>query len=154
MAFRLHHVGLLVASIEEAARIHSQRYGYLVESEVILDPVQTARVLFLRLPGGGNWLELVSPANDSSKLSNALKKRGEGLHHLCYEVDDIESACTSLREQAQLMLAPPTPATAFLGRRIAWFMDRRGHLTELLEAGDGPFNLASICSHSTQESSG
>lgn len=154
MTFRLHHIGLLVASIEEATLIQRQRYGYLVESEIILDPVQTARVVFLRLPGGSNWLELVSPADDSSKLSNALKKRGEGLHHLCYEVEDIESACATLREQAQLMLAPPTPATAFQGRRIAWFMDRRGHLTELVEAGIGPFTLASICPPSTQEPQG
>jgi methylmalonyl-CoA/ethylmalonyl-CoA epimerase len=128
------------------------RYGYCIESAVISDPVQTAQVRFLRLPLGQHWLELVAPMAGESKLANALAKRGEGLHHLCYEVSDIAAACEHLRAGRQMMLAGPTPAVAFGGRPIAWFMDRAGFLTELVEAGPGPLSLASILSPHAQES--
>jgi methylmalonyl-CoA/ethylmalonyl-CoA epimerase len=151
-SFQLHHIGMLVKSIENSTDLHVSRYGYGIESEIIHDSVQTARVRFLRLPAGRNWLELVSPEDEHSKLSNALAKRGEGLHHLCYEVPLIQSACEYLRQGKQMQLSGPTPAVAFGGRPIAWFIDRAGLLTELVEAGEGPLSLASLLSLPFQES--
>lgn len=142
--FQLHHIGLLVKSLDVATDNHTSRYGYLIESEIIHDPVQTALLRFLRLPGAPNWLELVAPDGEGSKLSNALAKRGEGLHHLCYEVPDINAAFEHLRAGRQMPLAEPVPAVAFGGRKIAWFMDRAGFLTELVEAGPGPLLLATL----------
>jgi methylmalonyl-CoA/ethylmalonyl-CoA epimerase len=149
--FQLHHIGLLVKSIEQATDLHVARYGYRIESPIIQDPVQTARVRFLRLPGASQWLELVSPEAGRSKLAAALGKRGEGLHHLCYEVPDIQAACTHLREGRQMLLADPAPAVAFGGRKIAWFMDRAGLLTELVEAGPGPLSLDTLMPMTPQE---
>jgi methylmalonyl-CoA/ethylmalonyl-CoA epimerase len=149
--FQLHHIGLLVKSIEIATELQVTRYGYQIASDIIHDPIQTAHVRFLRLPNGLNWLELVSPDDGNSKLSNALTKRGEGLHHICYEVTGIESAGEHLRQGRQMQLSGPTSAVAFGGRRIAWFMDRSGHLTELLEAGEGPFSLGSLSPIPLQE---
>jgi len=142
--FRLHHIGMLVDSMEKAARLQVERYGYRIESEIILDPVQTAFVQFLRLPGQGHWLELVSPVPGESKLAQALERRGEHLHHLCYEVVSLSDAVDHLRQCRQLLLADPTPAEAFPGRRIAWFMDRARQLTELVEQGEGTLSLQSL----------
>ncbi|MDR3671927.1 MAG: VOC family protein [Holophaga sp.] len=141
LAFQLHHIGLLVRSIERATEAQVARYGYRIESPIIHDPVQTARVRFLRLPQGAHWLELVSPEDGRSRLAGALEKRGEGLHHLCYQVPRLADACAELRDGGQLLLAEPVPAAAFGGRPIAWFMDRSGLLTELVEAGPGPLSL-------------
>ena len=141
--FLLHHIGFLVRDISTAAQDFVSRLDYVIESDVIEDPVQTAHVQFLRQLGTTSWLELVMPNGVDSKLNNALRKEG-GLHHLCYEVSDIEYACEHLRSQAMLMLGEPVPAAAFPGRRIAWFMDRSGFLVELLESGYGPLSLASI----------
>ncbi len=110
---------------------------------MIEDPVQTALVQFLRLPSGANWLELVAPNGPDSKLSSALAK-GEGLHHLCYEVDDIEAACVALRRQKMALLSAPAPAVAFTGRRVAWLLGRDRLLTELVESGPGPLSLAAL----------
>jgi methylmalonyl-CoA/ethylmalonyl-CoA epimerase len=145
LVFRHHHVGFLVKDITAAARDMSARLGYVAESGVIEDPVQTAIVQFFRQPGTHSWLELITPSGPDSKLTNALKKGG-GLHHLCYEVDDIHRACAYLRDQAMFILAEPVPAAAFPGRRIAWLMDRSGFLVELLERGEGLLSLASIMS--------
>jgi len=140
---QLHHVGYLVQDIETAARDFSERLGYVVESDLVEDPVQTAFVKFLRQPNATSWLELVMPNKAESKLSNALK-RGVHLHHLCYETGDIDGACSHLQESGVLMICRPVAAVAFPGRKIAWFMDRAGLLMELVEAGEGPLALRSI----------
>lgn len=139
----MHHIGYVVKNIPTAADTLVDRFGYRIESDVIEDPVQTALVQFLRLPGGRNWLELVCPNGPESKLSAALA-RGGGLHHLCYEVDDIEQACTELRTRRMMVLSAPVPAVAFGGRRIAWLIDRTPLLVELVESGEGPLTLASV----------
>jgi methylmalonyl-CoA/ethylmalonyl-CoA epimerase len=143
-SFALHHVGVLVKDIGEAAQDFAIGLGYRIESEVIEDPVQTAHVQFLRQPGSISWLELITPNGSESKLSAGVRKGG-GLHHLCYEVGDIEAACEHLRSRGMLLLSEPVPAVAFGGRRIAWLMDRFNLLLELVEAGAGPLALASIC---------
>ncbi len=142
-AYQLHHLGYLVKDIPSSVQEFAARFGYVVESDVIHDPVQTAYVQFLRLPGAAFWLELITPDGDKSKLSRSLEKGG-GLHHTCYEVDDIDAAGAHLRTQAMLMVAVPTPAAAFPGRRISWFMDRSLMLVELVERGEGPLSLCSI----------
>jgi methylmalonyl-CoA/ethylmalonyl-CoA epimerase len=143
MFLPLHHVGMLVTDIQTEVEKWVSRFGYAVETPIIEDPTQTALVQFLRQPGAQHWLELVAPNGPKSKLSAALRK-GAGLHHVCFEADDIEGACRHLREQAMFMISRPVPAVAFGGRGVCWFMDRAGLLVELVGAGDGPLSLASI----------
>ncbi len=140
-SFRLHHVGLLVANVATASEQLIKRFGYVAESPVIEDPLQTAFVMFLKLPGADHWTELVAPNGPGSALSTALKTRKGGTHHLCYEIADIASACERLRDRGMLLVAPPVPAMAFGGRRIAWLIDADCLLVELVESGPGPFSL-------------
>lgn len=141
--FALHHVGYLVRDIPSAAAYYSDVLDYRIESEIIEDPVQTARVQFLRQPGGNSWLELISPLSAESKLANALNK-GVLLHHLCYEVSGMEQACERFRAKGCFPICAPVAATAFPGRRIAWFMDKRRFLFELVEEGTGPLGLKNL----------
>jgi len=140
---RLHHHGYLTGDLERRAASLETRFGYVRESAVVHDPVQTARVLFLRLPHDRSWLELVTPDGPNSKLTRTLQKRGEGWHHICYETTDIENS-SALREHGMLQICAPVPAAAFGGRRISWFMDATGYLTELVEAGKGPLSLRAL----------
>ncbi len=128
---RLHHVGYLVRDIDSAAGTWCLRYGYSRASEIVADPVQTARVLLLELPGDTTMVELITPIGEESRLSNALKK-GVRLHHLCYECDDIETAGEHLRDEGMYPIMQPTDAEAFPGDRVSWFMDREGFLVELV----------------------
>ena len=137
---RLNHVGYLVKDISAAAGLFVQRLGYVVESAVVEDKLQTAFVQFLRLPGDTAWLELVTPSSANSKLANTLHK-GAGLHHICYETTDFEALCATLRDQAMFMVGNPAPAEAFANRRIAWFMDRSRFLVEIVESGRGAFSV-------------
>jgi methylmalonyl-CoA/ethylmalonyl-CoA epimerase len=141
--YALHHVGIVVADIESRGAEMVDRFGYVVATAVIEDLAQTAFVQFFLQQGGTHWVELVMPNGPGSKLEGAVRK-GQTLHHLCYEVTDIEAAARHLRESSMFMVGPPAPAVAFGGRPIAWFMDRIGMLVELVEAGPGPLQLATL----------
>jgi methylmalonyl-CoA/ethylmalonyl-CoA epimerase len=130
----LHHVGILVSNIEQATEDYIRRYGFEIRSPIVHDPNQTAYVRFLSLQGDSVFVELVSPDRPESKLSNALRKGG-GLNHLCYAVDDIEFACKELREQGMYLLQKPVQAVAFPGRRIAWLIGGDRIPIELVERG-------------------
>ena len=131
---RLHHVGILVKDIPQAASDYSRRFGYDICTEIIHDPVQTAYVQFLKLPGESSFIEFVAPDRPESKLSNALRKGG-GLNHLCYSTEDIEAACRQLRAEGLILLQAPVTAVAFSDRRIAWLIGRDGIPIEMVERG-------------------
>jgi len=141
--FRLHHVGIVVPDLAPAIREYVDRFGFLVESEPIADPAQTATVCFLREPEARHWTELVSPIGAASKLHGALR-HGAGTNHLCYEVESVIEAGAHLRDHGMLALGAPTPAVAFDGRVIAWYMDRSKLLVELVEAGPGALSLSRL----------
>jgi methylmalonyl-CoA/ethylmalonyl-CoA epimerase len=85
----LHHIGCVVDSIEE--RIESYRLSLESPSvsRIFEDPIQRSRVAFLDLPAQGSvQLELIQPMAPDSPVSRFLEKGG-GLHHLCYEVEDL-----------------------------------------------------------------
>ncbi|HLV81960.1 MAG TPA: VOC family protein [Chthonomonadaceae bacterium] len=131
---RLHHIGILVPDIPRAVADYCRRFGYQVRTEIVHDPVQTAYVQFLQLPGETSYIEFVAPDRAESKLSNALRKGG-GLNHLCYATSDIETACQRLRADGLILLQAPVAAVAFSGRRIAWLMGRDALPIELVERG-------------------
>jgi methylmalonyl-CoA/ethylmalonyl-CoA epimerase len=129
---RLHHIGVLVKDIAKAAETYQYRFGYIVKSEVIHDPVQTALVQFFQLQGDHSYTELITPDGPNSKLNNALNKGG-GLHHLCYSTDNLEEACTQLRRKQMTLISKPVSAVAFNGGRVAWLMGTDRLLVELVD---------------------
>jgi methylmalonyl-CoA/ethylmalonyl-CoA epimerase len=133
----LHHVGIVVRDIPEAAQLYTTRFGYRLRGETVHDPIQTAHVQFLDGPASDVRIELVTPDSPNSKLSNALKKGG-GLNHLCYVSDHIEEDCAGLRSTGMLVLRSPVAAEAFPGRRIAWLMGQDGIPIELVEREPKP----------------
>jgi methylmalonyl-CoA/ethylmalonyl-CoA epimerase len=77
----------------------------------------------------------VGPACDLSPVSNFLKK-GAGLHHVCYEIDGLESGLREAKATGFAIVAAPALAVAFCGRRIAWICSRSRLLMELLERSE------------------
>lgn len=129
----LHHLGFVVASISAAAEEFAFSMSAGWDGEIIHDPIQRVRVAFFNPADPRNPVfELVEPASDASPVSNFLKKRG-GLHHVCYEVDDLDSVLREARGTGLAIAELPAPAVAFAGRRIAWICSRSRLLIELLE---------------------
>jgi methylmalonyl-CoA/ethylmalonyl-CoA epimerase len=136
--FVLHHVGYAVKAIESISDSYVARFGYAVCTPVIHDPLQTALVQFLSLPGDQVYLELVAPDGPESLLTNAVRKGG-GLNHICYIADNLEEAVSSLVQHDMMLVSPPHPAVAFAGRRICWLVGEDMlpvELVERSEAGD------------------
>lgn len=128
----LHHIGIAVANIEKGQKLYSAM-GFVDTTPIYHDPIQKVRVQFFST-GSNVLIELVEPAADDSPISNFLKKRGSGFHHLCYLVDDIYKMCEFVREQGGIITCPPVPAVAFDGKMIA-FVYWHGTIIEFVEQG-------------------
>jgi len=129
----LHHLGFVVSSISAGGEAFAATISARWDGKVIHDPVQRVRVAFFYPVDPRNPVfELVEPASETSPVSNFLKKRG-GLHHVCYEVDDLEAALEKAQRAGWGIAGTPAPAVAFDGRRIAWVCSKTRLLIELLE---------------------
>jgi methylmalonyl-CoA/ethylmalonyl-CoA epimerase len=135
---RLHHVGFVVRSIEASAAGLTHTLGASWNGEIFADPHQKVKVTFLMMLPGDAQIELVEPNAEDAPVSRFLIEKGPGLHHLCYEVDDLETATAAMRSRRGIIAKPPRPAVAFGGRRIAWVLTAEKLLVELLEIDHKP----------------
>jgi methylmalonyl-CoA/ethylmalonyl-CoA epimerase len=131
---RLHHIGFVLESIQEIAESFARSLGATWDGNIIFDPLQQVRVTFLQgTHVSDSLIELVEPGGPESPVSRFLERRG-GLHHLCYEVEDLESHLAFCKSVGTITIRPPVPAVAFGGRRIAWALTRKRLLVEFLES--------------------
>lgn len=131
---RLHHVGYIVANIEQTIDSFVKSVNGVWNGAIFHDPIQKVRVTFIDTPGTTVQIELVEPADQASPVS-AFLAAGGGLHHVCYEVQDCDRTLTKMRERKAMIVRRPKPAVAFGGRKIAWAITAEKLLIELLEVG-------------------
>ena len=132
-SLRFSHIGVAVPSIGPALDMYQAIFGYVVLSGPFDDPVQHVSVCFLGTgEPGALTIELVAPLSDKSPVSKVLAK-GISAYHICYEVDEIEAALEYVRSKGCIVVSKPVPATAFAGKRIAWFYTPTRQLVELVE---------------------
>jgi len=132
----LDHVAIVVRDLEESIRLWRDALG-LELTHVEEVPEQQVRTAIFG--HGMGRVELISPTTADSGVARFLATRGEGLHHVCIEVEDIESAMDSLRKAgAPLIDQEPRPGAG--GARVAFVHPRgmRGVLTELRQGPAGP----------------
>jgi methylmalonyl-CoA/ethylmalonyl-CoA epimerase len=133
---RLHHVGYVVADIEAEIREFQASVNGSWDGVIFEDPLQRARVAFIQVGIAADpSIELVEPAGQNSPVLRFLTDKGGGLHHLCYEVADIEEQVRAARALKGFIVRRPVPAVAFGGRRIAWILTAQRLLLEFLEKG-------------------
>jgi methylmalonyl-CoA epimerase len=130
---RIDHVAIIVHNIEQALVFYRDTLG-LIPRAIKEVPSEQVRIAFLPMGGpGGSELELIEPTNPDSSLARFLEKRGEGLHHICLEVADIDASLHELQEQGASIL-DREPRQAAEGRAIFLHpKDTHGVLLELLE---------------------
>jgi methylmalonyl-CoA epimerase len=133
MPKRIDHVAIIVHNIEQALAFYQDTLG-IRPGEIKEVPTEQVRIAFLPLGGpGGSEIELIEPTTPDSSLSRFLEKRGEGLHHICLEVENIDAALAEMQEQGVPVL-DKQPRIAAEGRAI--FIHPKatnGVLLELLE---------------------
>jgi methylmalonyl-CoA/ethylmalonyl-CoA epimerase len=127
---KVNHIAILVENIENALPFWQDQLGLTLDH--IEDvPSQASKVAFL--PVGEGEVELVEPTDPESGLAKYLEKRGEGMHHLCFQVDDIE-AMLDLLKAKDVRLINESPVD-LPGRRMAFIHPKaaNGVLIELYE---------------------
>jgi len=130
---RMHHVGFVVPDIQKSVEEFARSVGASWDARIFYDSIQKVRVSFLRAAWPTDaQIELVEPAAEDSPVLNFLKKGG-GLHHLCYEVADLDAHVAKVRKEGATLVKAPQPAVAFDHRRIAWVYSRQNLLLEFLE---------------------
>lgn len=131
---RLHHLGVLVADLDAAMRFYRGFLGVAGGERHEAPEHDIEAVLF---DIGETHIEVFAPLSADGPVARTLAKRGPGLHHVAYEVADIEAALEACR-LAELDLIDETPRPGLhRGWRVAFLHPRSsgGVLTELLETG-------------------
>ncbi|HIP95978.1 MAG TPA: methylmalonyl-CoA epimerase [Anaerolineae bacterium] len=129
MIKKLDHIGIVVHDIEDARQAY-ETLGLTV-THVQEVPNQQVKVAFL--PVGDTEVELVQPTTTDSGVVRFLEKRGEGVHHICFEVEDIEATLADLRAKG-MRLIDRRPRQGAFGR-VAFLHPKSTHgvLIELVE---------------------
>ena len=139
---KLNHIGFVVQNIEKAA-ILFRTLGLREVTGTEPDPVQKVVACFMGTGDEGEaHIELLEPAGGDSPITNFLKKRGGGLHHICFEVDDIHRTTDDLIQKGYNVVVPPVDCVgydrSFMRKtdgvtKIAFFFLSEKILIELLQ---------------------
>ena len=129
--YELDHVGLAVPDLDAALAEYGRLFGFSLDSRETITS-QQVEVAFIRLPN--TLIELLAPLTPECTLGRFLAKRGPGLHHLCYRVDDIRAELARL-QAAGITLVDEVPRPGAHGSLIAFLHPKStgGTLTELCE---------------------
>jgi len=123
MIVKIDHIGIAVQSINNALKFFEDALGMKLD-HIASEEGGRTQVAFM--PVGSSDVELVEPQDAESGLGKFLAKRGEGIHHICFEVDDIQTALARLKEHGA-QLIDETPRTNSSGMRFAFIHPKSAH---------------------------
>jgi methylmalonyl-CoA epimerase len=133
MIKQISHLGMAVKDLEEAREFYRSVFG-LESSEPIIAGDGTIRVSMVRV--GYTLIELLQPVGSEGVMAKFLEKRGEGFHHICYEVDDMNAEISSIKAAGLEVLGDPKPGA----EGMSVFLHPKGThgvLVELVEKKKG-----------------
>jgi methylmalonyl-CoA/ethylmalonyl-CoA epimerase len=127
----IHHIGVAVADLDESIRMYEKALGAELVHRAASES-EGLEAALLRV--GDGEIELMAALREDSPVGKFMARRGPGLHHVAYGVDDIEAALAAAREEG-LELIDVEPRSGLHGRRIAFVHPRSlgGVLTEFVE---------------------
>ena len=134
MIGRLNHVAIAVRDIAKAARLYRDTLGATV-SAAVAQPDHGVTTVFVTLPN--TKIELLEPLGEGSPIANFLERNPDGgVHHLCYEVDDILAARDHLKAAGARVLGDGQPRTGAHGKPVLFLhpKDFCGTLVEIEQA--------------------
>ena len=125
---KIDHIGIAVGDLRSAKRFFEASLGLQVEREETLGDMKIAFV-----PVGGVNIELIESTSPEGVISKFIARRGEGIHHVAYEVPNVAAALDALKAQG-VKLVDDTPRAGAHGKQVAFLHPKRafGVLTELV----------------------
>ena len=130
MTAKINHIAIVVEDIDKALEVYQQAIGLPLEA-VHDEPEEAVRVAYMPTPTGE--VELIQPTTADSGVARYLAKRGEGLHHVCLEVDSIDESINRMKARGMEILG--SPRTNKRGDRYIFVHPKSAHgvLVELYE---------------------
>ena len=131
MLKKIYHLGYAVHDITAATRFYEEHFGARVGEP---EEVEEQGIVAAMFAVGESKIELLKPTRPDSPVGRFLEKRGEGFHHVAFQVDDLEAALRKLKERG-VDLIDEEPRVGAGGTRMAFVHPRDAHgvLTELVE---------------------
>ena len=129
----IHHVGVAVVDLDEAVRTYERLFGGRLEHRARVD-AQGVEAASIRV--GDDRIELLAALGDDTPVGKFLAKRGPGMHHVAYEVDDVRAAAADLiAEGAELI--DSEPRQGMFGLEVAFVHPESVHgvLSEVVSSG-------------------
>ena len=125
---KIKHIGIAVSDLESAKRFYEESLGLKVEREETLGEMKIAFI-----PIGEVNLELIQSTAEDGVIAKFIAKKGEGVHHIAYEVEDVSSALEGLKAQG-VKLVDERPREGAGGTEVAFVHPKSAHgvLTELV----------------------
>ena len=133
MTMKFDHVGVAVKSIDQMLSIYSKIGEFEIKQTEVSG--QKAKIALLR--AGETSVEFLEPTSEESTLSKFIRERGEGLHHIAFEVDDIEKTTTELKLRGFRFIYDK-PADGKFGSKVNFMHPKStgGILVELTQHGE------------------
>jgi len=130
---KIHHIGIVVRNLEEALRFYRDVLGLHVHKQ---DVIQDQGVKAALLPLGDSEIELLEPLGPDTAVGRFLERRGEGMHHVCFQTGDIQDELAGLKSRG-VELIDQQPRRGLAGL-ICFLHPRanRGVLVELAQPVD------------------
>lgn len=116
---KLHHLGIVVRDVEVASKQYADLRG-IDPNSFYYEYVESQKVNICLVKEGSSFIEFIEPVNDSSPVYSFLCSGG-GLHHICYEVDNVQEHIAKLKPYARVIVKP---VTGFENRTIAFLYVR------------------------------
>lgn len=134
MVKKIDHIGIAVKDSAEALKFYAEALGIQPTHEEVVED-QGVKVTFL--PVGESTLELVEPINPNSATAKFIDSRGEGIHHICVEVEDIGSVLKSMAEKG-VNLIDKEPRRGAHNKMVAFVHPKstKGVLLELAQPAE------------------
>ncbi len=134
MLKKISHIGIAVKSIEESMSFYQDVLGMEFEGTEVVEE-QKVKVAFFVI--GESRIELLEPTSSDSPVARFLEKNGPGVHHLAYEVADLQERLAQLKAEG-VRLIDETPRTGAHSTKIAFMHPKAsgGVLTELCQPGE------------------
>ncbi|MDQ3862428.1 MAG: methylmalonyl-CoA epimerase [Actinomycetota bacterium] len=131
MLGRIYHLGYAVEDIEVASRFYEENFGAEPEEPEVLEEQGIVASMFTV---GESSIELLQPTRPDSPVGKFLAERGEGIHHVAFEVEDLSSALAKLKRNG-VELVDEEPRRGAGGTKVAFVHPKGafGVLTELVE---------------------
>ncbi|HXS43687.1 MAG TPA: methylmalonyl-CoA epimerase, partial [Solirubrobacteraceae bacterium] len=135
MFARVDHLGVAVEDLDAALVLHEATYGMALAHREVIEEQGVEAIL---LDVGENHVELLRPLGPDTPVGRHLARRGPGLHHVAYQVADVEAALAALRDRG-VELIDQAPRTGIRGSRVAFLHPRAtgGVLTEIVQPAEG-----------------